>query len=388
MTKIKHVSWRDGRPRFQPSRSLREAGQVGRDLKHPDGTWFTMGEALDWSNAFVKRLTKEKADKVVPVKPAPAPARSVYPLSKLFEDWLVSPRIKAKKAATQKDYKQKSRVIETHDPDLWASEVPALDQPICYALYEELWEERGLATARGAMRVLSIAIKWGMKTGKVRGLAYNPARDLGMEQLKPRARFLQRIELDTLIATAESDQFKRIDMADMFICGVWTGQRQSDRLGLKLSAFRGGRFDLQQNKTDAIVNPPVAPEYQKRLTAAKRRRMKAGKTSDFAHLNEATWERWNHYTYRNLFAEIRTKAAEKVPSVATIKEKDFRATAVTWMALAGATLPEICAVTGHSLQGAHQILKHYLALHPEMATTAIDKMVAWYDRNGETAIRL
>lgn len=75
-----------------------------------------------------------------------------------------------------------------------------------------------------------------------------------------------------------------------------------------------------------------------------------------------------------------------MPSVATIKEKDFRATAVTWMALAGATLPEICS--GHSLQGAHQILKHYLALHPEMATTAIDKMVAWYEGNGETAIRV
>ncbi|OCP17012.1 hypothetical protein BC360_12295 [Ensifer sp. LC163] len=53
-----------------------------------------------------------------------------------------------------------------------------------------------------------------------------------------------------------------------------------------------------------------------------------------------------------------------------------------------ATPPEICSVTGHSLQGAHQILRHYLALHPEMATTAIDKMVTWYDGHGETAIRV
>jgi hypothetical protein len=86
-------------------------------------------------------------------------------------------------------------------------------------------------------------------------------------------------------------------MADMFICGTWTGQRQSDRLKLKLSAFRGGRFDLEQGKTNQVVNPPVAPEHQKRLVAAKRRRLKAGKTSEYAHLNEATWEPWNHYTY-------------------------------------------------------------------------------------------
>lgn len=103
-----------------------------------------------------------------------------------------------------------------------------------------------------------------------------------MEKLKPRARFLQRIELEALVQTAESKAFNRIDMADMFICGVWTGQRQADRLKLKLSAFKLGRFDLKQRRTNQVVNPPVAPEYQKRLVAAKRRRLKAGKTSEYA----------------------------------------------------------------------------------------------------------
>ncbi|MEY9718818.1 tyrosine-type recombinase/integrase [Sinorhizobium fredii] len=388
MTKIKHVAWRQGRPRFEPSKTLREKGHKGKDLRHEDGRWFTEGEALDWSNTFSRRLKREKAAaaKAKPAAPKVEQPRAVYPLSRMFEEWLVSPRILGKAEATRRDYRQKARVIETHDPDLWASEVAALDQQICYGLYEQLWERRGLATARGTLRVLSIAIKWAMKTGRVRGLPFNPARDLGMEQLKPRARFLTRLEVDALVTTAESDDFKRVDMADMFICALWTGQRQGDRLNLRLDAFRNGRFDLQQGKTKAIVNPPVAPEYRKRMAAAKRRRLLAGKSSDYAHLNEHTWEQWNAFTYRNLFAEIRTKAAAKVASVATIKEKDFRATAVTWMALAGATLPEICSVTGHSLQGAHQILKHYLALHPEMATTAIDKMVAWYEGNGETAI--
>ena len=52
------------------------------------------------------------------------------------------------------------------------------------------------------------------------------------------------------------------------------------------------------------------------------------------------------------------------------------------MALGGATIPEICAVTGHSLQSATRILKHYLAVHPEMADAAIGKMLAWYDEGG------
>lgn len=54
------------------------------------------------------------------------------------------------------------------------------------------------------------------------------------------------------------------------------------------------------------------------------------------------------------------------------------------MALAGATLPEIVAVTGHSLASAHAILKHYLARHPELADAAIGKMTAWYEK-GESA---
>lgn len=387
MTKIKHVAWRDGRPRFEPSKTLRNAGHKGKDLRHEDGAWFTQGEALDWSNKFSKKLKRERAAAPEPVKKAQKKEHAaVYPLSLLFEQWLASPRILGKAKDTIRDYKQKARVIETHDPDLWASEPQALDTPICYGLYEDLWEKRGLATARGTIRVLAIALKWGIRTGKIRGLNYNPARDLGMEQLKPRARFLERRELDALVETAESKQFNRVDMADMFICAVWTGQRQTDRLKLKLTAFKDGRFNVKQQKTGQVVNPPVAPEYRKRMAAAKRRRLKAGKSSDYAHLNESTWEQWNGFTYRNLFAEIRAKAAEKVPTVATIKEKDFRATAVTWLALAGATLPEICAITGHSLQGAHNILKHYLALHPEMATSAIEKLVAWYAKKGATAV--
>jgi hypothetical protein len=75
-----------------------------------------------------------------------------------------------------------------------------------------------------------------------------------------------------------------------------------------------------------------------------------------------------------------------VATVATVQEKDFRSTGVTWMAMSGLTLPEICAVSGHSLQGATLILRHYLALHPEMATTAIGKLVEWYEAGGNAEL--
>lgn len=391
--KIKHIEWRDGRPRFKPGPGLREKGHKPQDLKHPNGRWFTQGEALDWSNDFVRALAAAKAEnapaalpavKILPRRKEPA----VYPLSKLMDEWLKSPRVLSKAIATIRDYKQKARVLETHDPDMWASEVMALDQTICFGLYEDLWTTRGLATARGTLVVLGMAIKWGMRSGRLKGLSINPARDLDMQQPDPRARFLTKEEFDCLVATAEGKKFRRIDLADMLFCGVWTSQRQFDRLSLKQSAFRNGRFVLQQHKTGAIVNPPVAEPYKARLDAAAERRKAKGIISPFAHLNEGTWEQWNAYTYRNLFSDIRAVAAKKMPTLKTVMEKDLRATGVTWMALAGNTLPQICAVSGHSMQGAHTILKHYLALHPEMATTAIGNLVTWYEGGGNTDLAI
>lgn len=57
--RIKHVSWRDGRPRFSPGPELRMEGWRSKDLQHNDGTWFTLGEALDWSLKF-QRLYRAK----------------------------------------------------------------------------------------------------------------------------------------------------------------------------------------------------------------------------------------------------------------------------------------------------------------------------------------
>lgn len=57
--KIKHISWRGGRPRFQPGRELRAAGHKGQDLRHPDGRWYTVGEAVDWSRNFAAKIMEE-----------------------------------------------------------------------------------------------------------------------------------------------------------------------------------------------------------------------------------------------------------------------------------------------------------------------------------------
>lgn len=60
--------------------------------------------------------------------------------------------------------------------------------------------------------------------------------------------------------------------------------------------------------------------------------------------------------------------------------QDLRDTFVTRAAEAGATIPEIAAVTGHSEGSVLTILKHYLALSSAMAAEAIRKSVQSYER--------
>jgi integrase len=54
---------------------------------------------------------------------------------------------------------------------------------------------------------------------------------------------------------------------------------------------------------------------------------------------------------------------------------DLRGTAVTRLAIAGCTVPEIASITGHSLKDVEDILdKHYLARDQALAETAIRKL--------------
>nr|WP_232520785.1 hypothetical protein [Rhodobacter sp. CZR27] len=54
---------------------------------------------------------------------------------------------------------------------------------------------------------------------------------------------------------------------------------------------------------------------------------------------------------------------------------DLRGTAVTFLALAGCSVPEIAALTGHSLKDAEAILsKHYLGRDRRLGESAVAKL--------------
>lgn len=437
---IPYVSWRNGRPRFNPNDGVRALGFKAEDLKHEDGRWMTRGEAVDWSDKRSAEIQAARAKikaqvakvKKVFVPAAQQPSRStkhIYTVARLVEEWLNSPKfpkpvergmpIPPKMPGqvsyrTMVDYREKMGTLEAHDYDLYYSAVVALDQPILVGLHEDIWTTRGLATANAVLTVLSGAISWGMRRGKVT-FAINPAFRLGKPGNKPRLRFATRAELETLVATA--DAIGRPEIGDMIILGVWSGQRQADRLAL---AHKGhnvatGRRVFRQQKTGALVVIPESPELKSRLAASRQRRIRAGVVTGDVILDERSWRPFLPDWYRHVWAEVRTAAVRGVPnhqatldrddryrarletppnepiwlvrpmpSLADFRDQDLRDTAVTWMGLAGLTIPEICSITGHSEKSAYDIMKHYLALHPEMAEAGMAKLIRWYETDDKS----
>lgn len=71
-----------------------------------------------------------------------------------------------------------------------------------------------------------------------------------------------------------------------------------------------------------------------------------------------------------MFGRAKTKAG-----IAKRTFHDTRGTAVVNLALAGCSVPEICAITGHSLKDAESILDmHYLSRDRRLAESAVQKL--------------
>lgn len=390
--KIRHVTWRDGRPRFSPSPSLRAAGYEGKDLKRPDGRWMTAGEAMDWSRELQRQLAQDKrlarptgAGRAAEGRAAEKKAAAIPPLfsvETLFDEWLnvkTNPAIADLAEKTVRDYRKKSRVIQERLPDVWESEAAALTKPLCIGLYDTLRRAAGLHTAAGTMRVLGIALQWAMDRGRLPGMLVNPAHKLKMKTPPPRVRFATKEEIRVLVETA--DAIGAPEIGDMVTLAVWSGQRQADRIAFTAAGRENGRIVFRQEKTRAIVSIREAPELSKRLAAAHKRRQKAEVISPCVILDERAWRRFDEHSYRKRYGEIRLAASKKLKSIATLRDQDFRDTAVTWLAMAGCTIPEICSITGHSFRTAHEVLRHYLALNPKLSDSAISKLIEWHEKD-------
>jgi integrase len=143
---------------------------------------------------------------------------------------------------------------------------------------------------------------------------------------------------------------------------LWTGQRQGDLLRLPWSGYDGTHIRLRQSKTGARVTIPVGEPLKALLDATPKKGPIILTSSD--------GRPWTSDGFRASWR----KACDRC-GVVGLTFNDLRGTAVTRLALAGCTEPEIATITGHSLRDVRSILDaHYLHRDPALAESAIRKL--------------
>lgn len=205
-------------------------------------------------------------------------------------------------------------------------------------------------------------------------------------------------ETAAIVAAAELMDLPSIAAAQL--AGVYLGQREGDILGLLKVQRHQGRVHLRQSKRHAHVSVPEHPRLAACLDALAARNAARWPEAKTVLVCELTGQPWKADHFRHKYAEVRALAADPkrfgnlyagaadlvpCPSVADAWFMDTRDTAVTKLAIAGCTIPELCAITGHSEKAAVSVLKHYLAMTGDMADAAIQKLLDWEEAQESAA---
>lgn len=412
--RVPYFVWRDGRPRWVPGPKLRSRGFKGRDLKNEQGAWLSLEAAMALANELTRQA---KSD---PLARAPRPPRKAARSCRaLYEIWIKNPRYLRRAKSTRDDYISKAEIFLS--TELGSDDFPQFkgktfaDVPVAalspahmHGVWELLYETRGHATANGVIRTASVMLSYARQKG---WRADNPASKLGMELVPPRLALWLPAQISAFVAKA--DELGYFSLGDAVVVALHSGQRQADVLALPERLFDDRGIKLSQlrvkartKKTRALIDAPMTPALQARIAAIKERRRAGGAQGGIAvagsdkivDLNAPIIRRDDNggqhdkSSLGKLFRKVRQALADeceedgngapKYPGIGELQFLDLRDTAVTRLALADCTLPQIASITGHSMQSITDIMKHYLVLQPQMADEAIAKLTAWLEREG------
>lgn len=374
ISNIPYLKWRAGRPRWEPGPALRKAGWKGFDLKDDNGEWMTRGAAIDAAEKQNAKVAAWRTGNSLKERPTKAPVSESRTVEALFEVYFQSPRFQRLSQKTQRDYRNKARnFCEIFGP----AHVAAVQSHHLETYWEQQIQARGHAMANGIIAVARAAFTHARRIG---WRTNNPAKALGLTAVKPRLVIWTPKEITHMVETA--DQMGLASVADAFILALHSGQRQGDVLAMPDRIF-DDRIRLTQFKRGALIDAPMTPQLRERITMIRaRKRRQAVINLDALVIYEGTGKPYTSDLFQKKFSIVRRRAAQTMPSIKGKKFMDLRDTAVTRLAMADCTIPQICSITGHSEKTAHQIMRHYLALNANMADAAIDKLVAWMRREG------
>lgn len=255
---------------------------------------------------------------------------------------------------TQADYLKHLDAIET---EFGSFPLAGLKERRARAIFSEWRDElskRSLRQADYAWTIFARCLSWAVGRGLIDD---NPLLRGGRLYRGSRAENVWSDDQEAALLAVASPQ---IGLA--FMLAIWTGQRQGDLLRLPWSAYDGQKIRLKQSKTGVRVEIPVGAPLKAVLDAEKRRSP--------IILTQDERKPWTENGFRSSWKKAVAKS-----EITGLTFHDIRGTAVTRLAVAGCSVPEIASITGHSLKDVAQILDaHYLNRDPKLAEQAIAKL--------------
>jgi integrase len=271
----------------------------------------------------------------------------------LVAEFKAAAEFTTKSKASRKNYLLYLRLIETEFGDM---PIRALSDPAVRGVFKA-WRDGMADRPRTAdyawvtlARVLSIA--------KDRGrITVNPCERGGRIYEADRTeKIWGEAEIAKVIEVASSGMKLALMLA------LWTGQSQGDILALRWADYDGERFRLTRGKTGRAIVVRAGEPLRDLLSRIKPKGPRV--------LTNSRGAPWTSDGFRASWRKLCARVGIKGLSF-----HDLRGSAVTRLALAGCTPPEIASVTGHALADVCAMLdRHYLGDRAALAESAIQKL--------------
>lgn len=296
--------------------------------------------------------------------------------------------LKPLKQSTQREYKRMLAAIEAAEITNDEGEImkgktfgnmpiAALAAPRVIGKFLAYQEQVGMESPREAdnrLMVMSAVLSYAHRKGRI---ARNPL--LGYQRMYDGDRS------DIIWLEDDIKKFMEgapIELQRALILALHTGQRYGDLLRLRWADYDGEYIRLKQAKTAAKVTVKVSAALKRMLEATAKvgpyiLTRADGRPWFTAKNDKELGKEWRAQAEKaGLYRDDYLSESRNEPDFQgeRLHFNDLRGTAITLLAEAGCTVPEIVSITGHTLQSATRILERYLARTKTISDAAILKL--------------
>jgi integrase len=285
-------------------------------------------------------------------------------LGGLIDQYKTATEFTGLKDKTRKDYERYLAIIEDTFGDM---PLKVAEDQRARGVFKQ-WRDTFASTPRKADYLWTTLARL-LSFGRDRGRLKANVCEKGGRLYAPDRR--EAIWTETHVSRFLTSATRELQLA--LLLALWTGQRQGDLLALRWDAVVDGALRLRQSKRGARVVVPISATLKAALDATERR----GDTI----LTNTRGRPWTSDGFRTSWALSCHRAG-----IEGVTFNDLRGTAVTRLALAGCTVPEIASITGHSMQDVQQLLDaHYLGGRVQLAEQAMQRLEVFANRTSNQA---